>query len=78
MPQRRTAGSVLWDVLLTFSSLILALTPTWIWLLAGSLLSPQGFWQRVFLAGIGIWILGGVQLILVIMWLGLYAAIWNR
>lgn len=42
----------------------IALIPTWIYLLARLILQPSGFWQNVFLLGIGFYFLGFCQLVL--------------
>ena len=43
-----------------------ALIPLWIYLLARTFLEPHGFWQEVFLAGVGIYILGASQIFFLI------------
>lgn len=62
---------------LGMSSVIVALclTPTWVYLLARSLLEPEGFWQNLFLAGLGFWFLGSLQFCLAIVGLALLVGI---
>jgi hypothetical protein len=45
----------------------LALSPTWIYLGIKNMLDPQGFWQNFVLIGAGFWILGGLQILLIIL-----------
>ena len=37
------------------------LIPLWIFLLARLVFNPQGFWQNLVLTGLGVWVLGGLQ-----------------
>lgn len=48
--------------------LAVALIPFWLWLFSSFVLDPHGFWQKLFLVGIGIWFLGAIQLVLFIIW----------
>lgn len=50
-------------------TLAIALLPTWIYLLIKFFLSPQGFWQNAFLLGVSVWLLGGLQVVIFILWL---------
>ena len=54
--------------------LLVALCPTWIFFLLKYFLNPQGFWQNFVLLGVGFWILGGFQVILLVAWIGLCIA----
>ena len=49
-------------------TLAIALLPTWIYLLVKHFLSPEGFWQNAFLLGISVWFLGGLQIVILILW----------
>lgn len=40
------------------------LTPTWLFIFAKSVLSPEGFWQQFIFYGLGVYLLGGFQIIL--------------
>jgi len=42
---------------------LMAFMPTFIFLLIKALLDPTGFWQNLFTFGIGVWLLGGLQII---------------
>ena len=41
---------------------VLSLWPFWTWIAAYHLLSPTGFWQKVLTIGIGVWLLGALQI----------------
>lgn len=41
----------------------LALTPFWIFLATKHLLDPQDFWQKFLVLGVGVYLLGGLQII---------------
>ncbi|MFA6043029.1 MAG: hypothetical protein WCV85_01895 [Patescibacteria group bacterium] len=45
----------------------LALIPTWFFLLLRSIANPTGFWQNIVTFGVGIWLLGGLQLIFLVV-----------
>lgn len=42
----------------------IGLTPTWLFIFARSALSPEGFWQQFLFYGLGVYLLGGFQIIL--------------
>jgi hypothetical protein len=50
---------------------ILALIPTWSFLLLKFLIAPVGFVQNFLVFGLGIYFLGGLQILLAIIALGL-------
>ncbi len=54
----------------------LMLIPSWIFLLAKYLLAPQGFWQNLVLYGLGIYILGGFQVMFFLVWAFLMFSMW--
>ena len=58
-------------------ALVLALIPTWLWLFAYKLFSPEGFWQNLVLFGVGVWLLGGLQIFLLIFWVIFIAKLQN-
>lgn len=63
----RSPGDVLVEFFGKFvlSALIaaLSLTPFWIFLLVKNLLDPHGFWQKFLVLGVGVYFLGGLQII---------------
>ena len=63
-------------LLVTAVAVAIAGIPTWIYLLASSLLSPTGFWQRLVMMGLGLYFLGGVQIILGIILLIVLFKVW--
>jgi len=48
--------------------LIACLSPTWIWLAATYIFSPIGFWQNFVMLGLGVYVLGGLQILLLVGW----------
>ncbi len=52
--------------------------PTWLYLLARWLLEPQGFLAEFLVLGLGLYVLGSIQLVLFFVWIVLLSAIWNR
>ncbi len=69
-----TFGKILWSLLVA----VIGLIPVWLYLIARMLLTPNGFWQELVLAGISLWVLGSIQVILFIGLLILLFAIWNE
>lgn len=57
---------------------VIALIPVWIYLLAKWVFAPEGFWQNFFLSGVGVWLLGSVQVILLVILLIVFFAIWSK
>lgn len=41
------------------------------------LLKPQGFWQNFVLLGVGLWFLGAIQVVLLIVWIYLLLKNWT-
>lgn len=56
--------------------IIIAPIPTLIYLAVRFLLSPEGYWQEIILLGIGVWVLGFIQIILIIILLVALYYIW--
>lgn len=54
---------------------VVAGIPMWLWLGTVELLSPEGFWQNLMVAGVGLYLLG-VQIPLFLLWLWLIYMIW--
>jgi hypothetical protein len=65
-------------LLLSLFATIIAGIPLWVYLIANMLLAPQGFWQNFFLFGIGIWLLGGTQVLLFFIWIAVLITIWEK
>lgn len=64
----------LWSLLV----LVVALIPTWLYLGIRFLMEPTGFWQEMAVAGCGLVFLGGVQLILLVVAIAAWLAIWTE
>jgi hypothetical protein len=62
--------------ILSLIAAAICLWPVWLWLLAKSLLSPHGFWQEFFLLGVGVWFLGGAQVVFLIILIIVLFFIW--
>ncbi len=62
--------------LMVLVSLALAFIPTWVFLAIRSMLEPDGFWQQLVVYGIGVWFMGGLQVILLIGWAMVWITIW--
>lgn len=54
----------------------LSFTPTWIFLLVRNLLDPHGFWQKFLVLGVGVYFLGGLQIICLIVVIALTVVLW--
>lgn len=50
--------------------------PTWIFLIAKSLLNPEGFWQTLVTYGLGFYFLAGIQIILLFVGFFLVSMVW--
>jgi len=61
--------AILSNLVFTVISLVIALLPFWVYLLMKYFLNPQGFLQNIFLIGVSMWFLGGLQLIFLIFWM---------
>jgi hypothetical protein len=57
-------------------AIFLCLIPTWIWLVAWYVTTPDGFWQKMLLVGIGLWLLGAIQFFLIIALAAALLLIW--
>ncbi|PIP17949.1 MAG: hypothetical protein COX43_01455 [Parcubacteria group bacterium CG23_combo_of_CG06-09_8_20_14_all_35_9] len=54
---------------------VICFVPVEFYIAAKFLLNPQGFWQNFALLGIGIYVAGGAQILLFIIWVMLVIAI---
>lgn len=63
---------------LTIVSLAVALLPFWIFLAVKHSFAPEGFWQNLVLAGLGLWLGGALQIILLLVFLFVLYFIWNE
>ena len=70
-------GERLVRVFWSFVSFIIALIPFWFWLAIKHFAQPQGFWQNLALAGLGLFFLGTFQFVFLILWMAALFAIWE-
>jgi hypothetical protein len=52
--------------------------PTWLFLAAKAMTNPEGFWQKIVLGGLFVYLGGGLQLILLIVLCIFLYFIWNE
>ncbi len=64
MGRRRESMNVIIKFLLTVLALMVSSIPLWMYMGGRSLVSPEGFLQEFFVFGIGLWFLGGAQVVL--------------
>jgi hypothetical protein len=57
--------------------IVIGLIPFWIWLAVYLLSSPHGFWQNIFVFGLGLYFLGGVQFFFLIGLLLFLFVVWK-
>ncbi len=57
---------------------VICLLPFWLYLLIKLIFAPEGFWQNIFLVGIGVYFLGAIQLALLAILAALLFAIWKK
>lgn len=57
-------------------ALVEFLFPTWIYCSFQYILSPQDFWQSLALLGVAVWLLGALQIGLLIVWLTIAIYVW--
>jgi len=70
----RTLFNLLYTALLALVCLI----PFWLYLGARNLIDPEGFLAEFFVFGVGVWLLGGMQIILVVIGLVAGYFVWRR
>jgi hypothetical protein len=65
---------------LLFSVVVAAvcLWPTWIWLIARSMLHPVGFWENLVTVGLGFYFLAGLQVLFLIIMFFALIALWTE
>ncbi len=69
-------GDRLVQIAFTIICFGLAGIPTYFFLFLKSMLSPEGFWQKFLVYGVGIWFLGGLQFVLLIVAIVLVIELW--
>lgn len=56
---------------------VIVLLPTWTFLGARILVNPEGFWQNTVFFGLGFWILGTIQFVLIAFGLAITFLVWT-
>lgn len=64
--------------ILSFILLLIALIPVWLFLGVRYFLEPSGFWQNLVLFGIGVYLLGAIQIILLVGYVAAIYMIWSE
>ena len=70
----RTIKNMVYLILIALVSLI----PFWLYLGARDLLNPQSFLAEFFVFGVGVWLLGGMQLVMIIVGLVVGYLVYKR
>jgi len=73
----KKGGVLLFQWLFTIGAILVALWPVWLFLLAKHMLAPEGFWQKFVVLGAGVWCLGFIQVVMVVLLFVFLAAIWD-
>lgn len=73
---RVTFTDVIAKLLVTAIVVLIGGMPTWLFLLARYVLSPEGFWQNLILGVVGLWLLGGLQIFLAIVAVMAILTVW--
>jgi len=68
---RNRRKDILFKWIVGIITLLFALLPTWAFLFIKSALTPEGFWQNFAVYGVGVWFLGGLQLVFLFIWIGI-------
>jgi len=58
-------------------SLVFLLLPFWLYLMFRYTMTPEGFWQNFILICGTIYMLGGLQIILMVVWLWFLVILWR-
>jgi len=77
MPRKSSAGERAAQVIWSLITLAIALIPLWFWLVIKHMVQPQGFWQNLAIAGLGMFFLGSIQIILLVLWVVLICTMWE-
>lgn len=70
----RTFFNLIYTVLIA----LVCLVPVWLYLGARNVLDPQSFLGEFFVFGVGVWLLGGMQIILALIGLIVGYFVWGR
>lgn len=76
MSLKRSIRNFIAQIFLTVAGFVIASLPTIFYLLLKYLLAPQGFWQNLILAGLGLYCFGFVQVCLAIVFIWWLFIVW--
>lgn len=68
---------MLMKLLLSLVAVLVAISPTLFMFLIASYLEPNGFWQKMFLFGVGFYFIGSLQIVMLILLIGASVMIWS-
>jgi len=63
-------------LIISIFSFIVALIPFWTFWGVRTLAQPEGFWQNIFVFGLGFYFGGAMQIILLIFWIVFILTVW--
>ena len=66
MPKPKNRSSIVFKTLAILACGAVVLIPFWFWLLCYAVLSPDGFWQKLVVYGVGLYFFGVVQFVLLV------------
>jgi hypothetical protein len=69
---------VLKKIMLIVLTWVVCLIPVWIYLIGRGALHPQGFWQELAAAGLGLIVLGSVQVFLFVIGIAITVIVLNE
>ena len=67
-------GGLFWQMI----AIGVAGCPTWFWLFIKNMLEPEGFWQEALVYGVGIYVLGTIQLVLLVALVVFSIFMWSK
>ncbi len=73
----RNVVDIIRRLFITIGIWAVALIPVWLYVGARSLLAPHGFFEELFVFGVGVWLLGVFQLALLVIGIFATFALWT-
>ncbi len=73
----RILASTPLKICISLITLIVALLPFWMYLGAKSFFNPEGFLANLFVAGVAVYSLGALQIVLILLWLIIMSYMWR-
>ncbi len=70
-------GAFIGGLVFAAFTLAIALIPLWTYLLVRNSLDPQTFWQKFLVLGVGVYLLGGLQIVFLIIWAVILANVFS-